>query len=133
MVLYLSFVLESMDVVGRIPHPNLTQPDTVSNAVARVSVPCLSFFFSRIRTNSAQFAPNRADSARFGPRRSRFWPRRPESRSATWRDAARCGMDARSAVSLRRRHVGRGCAGLGAASVHPCFSAGNKNVVKASY
>ena len=65
MVLYLSFVLKSMDVVGRIPHPNPTQPD----AVARVSVPCLSFFFSRIRTNSTRFTPNRADSAIIGPYR----------------------------------------------------------------
>ena len=69
MVLYLSFVLEGMDVVGRIPHPNPTQPDAVSDAVARVSVPRLSFFFSRIRTNSAQFTPNRADSTIIGPYR----------------------------------------------------------------
>ena len=66
MVLYLNFVLESMDVVGRIPHPNPTQLDAVSDAVARVLVPRLSFFFSRIHTNSAQFAPNRADSAIIG-------------------------------------------------------------------
>ena len=80
MVLYLSFVLESMDVVGRIPHPNPTQPDAVSDAVARVLVPRLSFFFSRIRTDSASIHANlrrtkliRPDSGRIGQRLK--WPK----------------------------------------------------------
>ena len=50
---------------------------------------------------------------------SRVGPRRPDSGAATWRDAARRGTDTRSAASLPRRRVGRGCAGLDAASMHP--------------
>ena len=44
---------------------------------------------------------------------------------------ARRGTDARSAASLPRRRVGRRCAGLGAASVHPSLKVINKFYTKA--
>lgn len=44
-----------------------------SNAVVCASVPLLSFFFSRIRADSARFELNRADSAEIKPYRPN-WP-----------------------------------------------------------
>ena len=69
--------LESTDAAGRVPHPSPMR-DAASDMVDCASVPCLSFFFffSRIRTDTARFAPNRlrftlnwADSAKIGPYR----------------------------------------------------------------
>ena len=75
------------------------------------------FFFNFGLTRP--FRPIRTESARFWPRRRRFQPRRPDSGLATWHDAARTrGLRHPSHVAASRR-VGRGCAGLGAASVHP--------------
>ena len=57
--------LESTDVAPEVPHPCLTR-DAASDAVAYVSDHVCFFFFSRIRADSAQFAPMRLDSCRIG-------------------------------------------------------------------
>ena len=77
------------------------------------------FFFSAWLGRFGRYRPIRTESARFGPRRRRFQPRRPDSGIATWHDATRTrGLRRPSRVAVSH-HVGRGCAGLGAASVHP--------------
>ena len=60
--------LESTDVARRVPHSS-PMKDATSDAVARASVPRLSFFFffSRIRADSARFVPIRL---RFGSNRA---------------------------------------------------------------
>ena len=59
--------------------------------------------------------PIRTKSARFGPRR-------PDSGITTWHNAARTRGLRRPPRVAASRLVGRGCAGLGAASVHPSQS-----------
>ena len=62
----------------------------------------LTWPFRPIRTESARFWPRQR---RFPPNRRRFQPRRPDSGLATWHDAVRRGMDARSVTSLPRPRV----------------------------
>ena len=56
---------------------------------------CTFFFFFLNFGLTRPFRPIRTESAR-------FWPRRPDSGLATWHNAVRRGMDARSAASLPR-------------------------------
>ena len=66
-----------------------------------------------------RYGPSRPDFGRVDADFSRVGPRRPDSGLATWHDAARTrGLRRPSRVAASRR-VGRGCARLGAASVHP--------------
>ena len=54
-------------VIPPLLNPRLESTDAASDAVARVSHRvCIFFFFSRIRTDSARFAPMRLDSCRIG-------------------------------------------------------------------
>ena len=79
---------------------------------------CLIFFFwiSAWLGSIGRYRPIRTESAWFGPRRRRFQPCWPDLGIATWHDAARTrGLWRPSRVAASRR-VGRGCAGLGAAS-----------------
>ena len=87
--------------------------------------PFFSFFFFEFRPDRP-FRPIPADTDRIGP----IWATSASISAASTpisaasarfgtRHVARRGTDARSAASLPRRRVGRRCAGLGAASVHP--------------
>ena len=94
---------------------------------------CTFFFFffefrpdSAVSVDTGRYGPSRpdfgrvgADFRRIGADFSRVGLRRPDSGLATWHNAVRRGTDARSAASLPRPRVGRGCAGLGAAFVNP--------------
>ena len=59
--------LESTDAAPEVSYPHSTR-DAVARMSHRVCV--FFFFFSRIRTDSARFAPNWADSAKIQP----YWP-----------------------------------------------------------
>ena len=56
-------MLESTDAAPEVPHPRPMR-DAVARALDRVCV--FFFFFSRIRADSARFAPMRLDSCRIG-------------------------------------------------------------------
>ena len=80
------------------------------------------------------FQPIQADTAdtdRVGPIWAASAPISAASARFGNRHMARRGTDARSAASLPRRRVGRRCAGLGAASVHPSLKVINKFYTKA--
>ena len=95
----------------------------------------LFFFFFFLNFGLTRpFQPIQADTAdtdRVGPIWAASAPISAASARFGNRHMARHGTDARSAASLPRRRVGRRCAGLGAASVHPSLKVINKFYTKA--
>ena len=80
----------------------------------------LHLFFFLNFGRYGRYVPSRPDFGRIGADFGRVGPSRDPPRGATRHDAGRTrGLRRPSRVAASRR-VGRGCAGLGAASVHPC-------------